>query len=710
MRNIQSLNGVWEYRIGKGEFSSRNVPFSCLAVGHSECKRSFDLEYTSKKVFLKFDGITYYARAILNGKFIGEMLPYSEYSFDITDVVKEKDNLLLVEIEDTEPKFGPTDGWENFGGIIRNVSLLYLNDNYIEDVVFKTKLVNDYNDAEFTVDAVANKGETFNIKLYFDDAIVCEYSQSQNENFKSVMVEDVKLWSPETPDLYRLEVELVDNGEVLDVYSCKVGFREFTCDRHRFILNGKPIFIKGVCKHEMFGDSGHCPTEEQMLYDLRTIKETGCNFVRLVHYPHNKRVLEIADEIGLMVSEEPGLWWSDTSDPEVENGSLEVLKRTILRDRNHACVVFWLCFNECRFTEQFLIKSANVCREYDTTRLVSGANCMNDEDTLIYYNKCGFDFYTMHPYSETMERAKTCAKALHDKPLIFTEWGGYYVYNNPMLLEKFIRDMYKLYLANSDDGALAGACFWEWSELNDFNRGAPACVDGNLSEGLVDKYRKPTLIYETFKNTLKTIDKVDEYPFWIEFEGESTVGENLIKGRGNAETLNDVLARVHKAENAVRKMRRRRLKMGPRLENADNLNCFPLILEGNQCFSFDCNVNTDTLTLFGMVSMIKGYPLEGEYGEAVAEIIVTYDDGEVLKKTFENGVDITTVFELLGSSKINPVAQNAERFATFGYNKNFERYIMNKARIAVDGSKTIKNITLNSANNGYSLLMYAIAK
>ena len=96
---------------------------------------------------------------------------------------------------------------------------------------------------------------------------------------------------------------------------------------------------------------------DEMETDMRMIKEMGCNFVRLVHYPHNKRILDIADRLGLMVSEEPGLWWSDTSLSEVAGGSTEVLRRTILRDRNHPCIVFWLCFNECEFTEEFLTSS-----------------------------------------------------------------------------------------------------------------------------------------------------------------------------------------------------------------------------------------------------------------------------------------------------------------------------------------------------------------
>ena len=100
----------------------------------------------------------------------------------------------------------------------------------------------------------------------------------------------------------------------------------------------------------MIGDSGHVVSYEQIEEDMKMINSTGSNFVRLVHYPHCKATLDIADKLGLMVSEEPGLWWSDTANEEVANGILEVLKRTIFRDRNHPSIVFWLSFNECQFT------------------------------------------------------------------------------------------------------------------------------------------------------------------------------------------------------------------------------------------------------------------------------------------------------------------------------------------------------------------------
>ena len=214
----QSLNGFWERRVGYGKFKPQQVPYSTLPVGHSECKRTFDLSEQSEKVFLRFDGITYYAKVLLNGKELGEMLPYSEYVFDITDVAKEKDNELLVLIEDTSPTFGPSEGWENYGGIIRGVSLLYSNASYVKDAFFSAKIENDYQDGKFKValDGVLKAGDFWRVTLLDGEKTVCAYEQKQGEVEEERLVKNVQLWSPENPYLYTLQVEIVNGEKVLD--------------------------------------------------------------------------------------------------------------------------------------------------------------------------------------------------------------------------------------------------------------------------------------------------------------------------------------------------------------------------------------------------------------------------------------------------------------------------------------------------------------
>ena len=120
----QSLNGIWQYRVGGGKSTAREVPFSALPVGRSVCERRFDLAEESARVFLRFEGITYHARVTLNGTPLGEMQPYCEYTLEVTAFIKARDNHLVVELEDIMPPFGPSDGWANYGGIIRGVSLL----------------------------------------------------------------------------------------------------------------------------------------------------------------------------------------------------------------------------------------------------------------------------------------------------------------------------------------------------------------------------------------------------------------------------------------------------------------------------------------------------------------------------------------------------------------------------------------------------------
>jgi len=707
MSKIQSLNGLWDYRIGKGEFFKKEVPFSALPVGHSEVMCNFDLAFQSDAISLKFDGITYAAKVFLNNVELGEMLPYSEYVFDITEIAEPIGNQLLVEIEDIAPDFGPTEGWGNYGGIIRDVSLVYNNAAHLKDVFFKSELKNHYRDAEYSLEISAT-GEKikYEISISDDNGKVDSYI---SDKIETRYLKDIKLWSCETPNLYTLNVKLFSREILVDEYECRVGFREFRCDRHRFILNGEPLFLQGVCKHEMFEGSGHTVTPELIEKDLRMIKETGCNFVRLVHYPHSKKTLEIADRLGLMVSEEPGLWWSETQVPNVAEGSLEVLRRTILRDRNHPSIVFWLCFNECKFTEQFLIDSARVCRENDPTRLVSGANCMSNEETLKFYNICGFDFYTMHPYSDTFKRALESAKVLNDKPLMFTEWGGYFLYDNPHLLSDFIHSMYSLYKNNSDDGALAGASFWYWAEVNDFGRGKPACVDGVLKEALVDIHRNPTLIYETYKQAWKdaatSVKAEDEY-YYKQILDVSNMKAASIECTGETNDLIGLLA--HKEPEKFNRMRGREILIGPILQNEEITGIYKKPISVAKGNSVVCNINA-TLKSFSVLGMIspKGYPILGEYGELYGNLIIRFDDNTNEVIPLRNGYEITTAFSSVGSSIINPIAANAKRFAEFGYEKNFENYIINKFDVKFPLSKKIESLTFeNIEDNCY--LIYGI--
>ncbi len=495
MRKIQSLNGWWDYRIGKGGYVKKLVPYSDLCVGLSECALTFDAEYKGERAFLVFEGITYLARVTLNGEFIGKLDTYIEHRIEITDALKESGNRLSVEIRDTGMPFGPSAGWENYSGIIRNVYIEYTGKSIITDVVWHFNLAEDYSKAECFAEAETdtNTAVRFCAELKDSDGKVVGAGESGADGKVKFDIEKPELWSPDRPYLYTLECSLYEDENKVDFVSQKVGFKDFCIKGKKFYLNGKPFFILGVNKHDLFGEKGHTYSEDELRRDMRMIKDAGCNYVRLVHYPHNKKVIEIADEIGLMVSEEPGLWWSDMKNKATCDGALRVLEGTIKRDRNHISIAFWLSFNECKFTLEFLEDSARLARKTDPYHMVSGANCMDLEMTKVNFLKCGFDFYTMHPYAPTVDRIIESVETLTEMPLLFTEWGGYYCDRDERLFREFIQTIVKI---SKNDGeskpTLAGAVFWEWAETYDFNRGEPACVDGILHEGLVDMYRNPT--------------------------------------------------------------------------------------------------------------------------------------------------------------------------------------------------------------------------
>ena len=715
----QSLNGIWQYRIGKGAQTERAVPFSALAVGHSECTRHFDLEKTADKVFLRFDGINYFAKVILNGTPLGEMLAYTEYTFDVTDTVRPTGNELTVELEDLSPVFGPSAGWENFGGITRDVSLLYRDRAYIKDVFFHTFLKNNYTDADYTVELSASEGATgsYRLTLSFEDRVVDSVTVPVATESLTRSLENVHLWSPDEPNLYKLTVELIRESCVVDTYDTEVGFRELACDRHRFLLNGKHIFLQGVCKHEMVGDYGHTVPDELIEKDLRMIKDTGSNYVRLVHYPHRKKTLEIADRLGLIVSEEPGLWWADLSNAEIIGSAIEVLRRTIRRDRNHASILFWLCFNECHFTEEYLTGAARACREEDPTRLVSGANCMDDRESYDFFNRCGFDFYSTHPYHDSPNRGVRSAKILYDKPLLFTEWGGYYLTRCPELFPRYINTFYDMYLKNNDEGSLAGACFWYWAEVGDFQRMGLACEDGILKEALVDKDRTPTTSYRPFVEGWKKAkersadrDIAPDYLATYEYRAEDSVAD--MRSLRSLNTSDFVVFRKAAAEEPIKKLlptRARRVVAGPMLarEEAVGMATVPLVLGdgGELIFEGEGHV---LLSVLGCVSAPKGYPIAGEYGEEAASLTVEYTDGSKQQFPLRNGMELTTVFTTCGSSRIDPRGESITPFARFSYDKRIESFLINRLDLPLSEGKTLKKVTVCSLNRGYNLLFYGV--
>ena len=183
-------------------------------------------------------------------------------------------------------------------------------------------------------------------------------------------------WTAENPYLYTLRLVLADSvGQVVEQVDQRVGFRSLETDRQgRFLVNGIPVRLRGVNRHEMDPELGHVMTEERMLQDIILMKQANINAVRTCHYPNTERWYELCDSLGLYVMdeadiEEHGLRGQLASDPTWAAAWLDRTQRLVIRDRNHPSVIFWSLGNEAGWGPNFAMTAAWI-HEYDPTRPV----------------------------------------------------------------------------------------------------------------------------------------------------------------------------------------------------------------------------------------------------------------------------------------------------------------------------------------------------
>jgi hypothetical protein len=620
------------------------------------------------------------------------------------------------------------------------VYIEYVPAEYIENIFFHQKLMLDL--SEITVEAKTTGGDGIRIHLaHGRREVLNETSALLPEAGLKIIKAQLNspmLWSPETPTLYDLTVELMKNGGVVDTVKEKVGFKDLTIKGNRFYLNGSPYFFKGVCRHDTWGEQGFTLTDEQIETDMQMIKDLGANFVRLVHYPHDVRVVGAADRIGLLVSEEPGLWWSDMQNPEVTGGALEVLKRTILRDRSRVSMAFWFAFNECVFTEEFLKDTEVLVRSLDPYRAVSGANCMDPKMTKELFSKYNWDFYTFHPYGplpdmvyaglgadEQRTSIDKMVEGLNDKPLIFSEWGGWFVHDNPALYKRFVREM-AAYAGEREDGLhLAGMFYWSWNDIYEINRGAEACTDGILVEGLVDIHRNKRVNYYTQADCFHEFERLQpRFPGEMEIFGldvEKGLRQTVIDiyaGQdmdANKKAFYFALEKAKDSNGPFRHKKKRHLNKGPvlpyEIRSIGGLNSRlevrePLIADESPV-NVPINIIGSTLCLIGMTVLGEAYPIAGKPGETLAKLTIRYTDGTKHEQELQNGREICTAFMTFGSTRIDAQAGAAKRLFTFSYDKNWESYCMNALCIPISNTQAVQSVEIVSVG-GYPVLLYGI--
>ncbi len=400
-------------------------------------KKSFDYQRRpNTRVFLCFGAANYLADVYLNGEKLGRHEGgFTPFNFEITKRLKDTGNFLIVKVDnkrrlDAVPTL-MTDWW-NYGGLTRVVRIVETPETFVKDYMVQlqrgsrnritgwVKLDGDKLNQEIIV-RIAEAGITKTFRTNAGGMATIDFTA------------DLQLWSPADPKLYDVSIKAETDG-----MHELIGFRSIETRGTDILLNGRPIFLRGVCIHEEAPlRGGRANSRQEAITLLSWAKELGANFVRLAHYPHNEYMVREADRMGILVwSEIPVYWTIQWENPETLKNARNQLQEMIARDKNRAAVVIWSVANETPLSNARLIFLKNliaVARHEDPTRLLSAAmerHYLNPTTQMIddplgeFLDVLGCNEYVGW-YDGLPEKADGLEwKSKYQKPLVMSEFGG----------------------------------------------------------------------------------------------------------------------------------------------------------------------------------------------------------------------------------------------------------------------------------------------
>lgn len=354
-------------------------------------------ELKGKRLFISFQGVETAFYVWINGKFVG----YSEDTFtpsefEITDYIKEdEENKLAVEVykRSSASWIEDQDFWR-FSGIFRDVYLYAIPEIHIRDIFVKASLDERYKNGKLNIDLeliTSSEKKDFQIKSYLKDRennLVYDFGNINSEktiiNLNTV-IKDVNPWSAEEPYLYTLYIEVLDvNGKLIEVVPQRIGFRTFELINNVMSINGKRIVFKGINRHEFSSKRGRAIIEEEMLWDIKFMKQHNINAVRTSHYPNQSLWYDLCDEYGIYLIDEANLeshgswqkngacdpeWNIPGSLPEWQEVVLDRAESMLERDKNHPSILIWSCGNES-YAGENILEMTKYFHKKDDTRLV----------------------------------------------------------------------------------------------------------------------------------------------------------------------------------------------------------------------------------------------------------------------------------------------------------------------------------------------------
>ncbi len=436
------------------------------------------------RTLLYFGAVNYDCHVYVNGKKAGHHIGgFTPFNFDVTALLKEGENVVIVKVDNKRhAEDVPTQifDWWNYGGITRDVRLVKVKPVYLEDYNLQlTKADAKAKQREISFSARLNKAEAGHKVVVFIPELKLEQQLTTDTEGKvsgtlKVNAKKLALWSPASPKLYRVDISL-NNSTISD----EIGFRTIETRDKQILLNGQPIFLKGISIHnEKPNGGGRANSAEDARTLLGWAKELGCNFVRLAHYPHHEEMVREAERMGILVwSEIPVYWTIAWKNPKTYENAQSQLRDMISRDHNRANVIIWSIANETPHSPErdtFLGNLAQYARSLDNTRLISMAmevtgasnyvNRLNDNMNQ-YVDVISFNQY-IGWYRDVNDAPKMRWEIPYNKPVIVSEFGGGAKYGfhgekNQRWTEEFQENLYIENCAMLDKiEGLAGTTPW----------------------------------------------------------------------------------------------------------------------------------------------------------------------------------------------------------------------------------------------------------
>jgi len=466
------IPGVWQFQkdYTKPWYYANSFP-NCISVDKAKIpsidlsgqevamhRTYFDLpeNWNGREIFLHFGAAKAGLRVFVNGEYVGySQGSFTPHEFNVTSFVKPGKNTVAAEV------FRYTDGtyledqdmwW--LCGIYREVYLYSEPKTMLRDFFVRTDLVNNYTDADLTLDLLIKdytegaKNVKIEASLLTDkDPLILgstEIITISGENrltFKKHIIKPA-LWSTEEPNLYTLLIKLECDG-VITYKAIRMGFRQTEIVGEKILINGKPLLIRGVNRHDFDPDFGWAVPDERYIQDLDIMKRNNINSIRTSHYPNDPRFYDLCDEYGFYVMDECDLETHGVrrknvpgDNPMWTKAVVDRMERMVLRDRNHPSVFMWSLGNEAGDGSNFM-RMKQAALKLDTTRQ--------------FHYEGDFDFTKsdvisrMYPTEDQVEKlgkkepltitwfdnianalaadSKPISKELYTKPVVFCEYA-----------------------------------------------------------------------------------------------------------------------------------------------------------------------------------------------------------------------------------------------------------------------------------------------